>query len=314
MQFFKSLQGETQASEDAETHTVDTLTEDVSPTLEATPAEDAGTQTADTLVQDVDAKTLAAEATQPTGKSELYELMQRLIGRNLKKGELEYTSSGHAADADDGSTSIEVELKLPAGWKSGSLFHGSGATLLEAECAASAAAMRSLGKVNKRRLDFHTLLQAYLSSALASNGCEVMELDVKATTDEMGSLLCLLGHMSKKDFGRGLTARMNCKQSGRVRVRIRRDHELMLEGLNVTTSKVATGTVPGKLAGSMLGRLRTGGSVKLRMPLGEAAAKAAVALSLLEKFDNHTQQFSFTSEFADIGLNMKGIEVRVAPS
>merc|ERR1719471_2093900 len=127
--------------------------------------------------------------------------MMRLMGRPLSKGDLQYTPWGNGTIAEDESTMKEVALKLPAGWKNGVRFQGSGATLQEAEGAASDAALRALGKFKKLQwggISNKTntkVFAKYLGRALTRGGCEVVELKANARNDEMAGLLYLLAYL-----------------------------------------------------------------------------------------------------------------------
>jgi len=113
--------------------------------------------------------------------------------------------------------------------------------------------------------------------------------------------------------GRAVTAQLKYKKTKKDSfyvVRIRFGQKLILNGLKETTSRVEAGIEPARLAGTILRRLGNGDYMKLQVRGEGAAARAAVALSFLESFDND-KQFSFTSTFSS---KIKGIEVCVAPS
>jgi len=266
---------------------------------------------------------------QQSPKSKLNTLMARFMGRPLRKGDLQYTPLGDGSMAKDGSAVKEVALKLPAGWKEGLLFQGSGATLQEAENAASAAAIRALGKFKKMSwLNFQNKTNTkpfaeFLGRSLTYN--EVVEFDVGATDDEIGGLLYLLAYMGNDGNIKGrVSAQLKYKKTQQLKnqklskngfyvVRVRKNSK-KLKGLKESTSQVEADTEPARLAGSMLKNLASGGHVKLQMRGEKAAAKAAVALSVMPSFDD-AKDFSFSSTFSfDKDRKQLGIEVSVASS
>lgn len=255
---------------------------------------------------------------QQSSKSKLNQLMQSLTGRPLRKGDLQYTPLGDGTTAEDGSAVKEVALKLPAGWRDGLLFQGTGATLQEAENTAAVAAIRALGNFKKISWKSHQNttntkpFAEFLGRSLTRN--EVVEFDVGATDDEIGGLLYVLAYMGNdKDFKGRVSAQLKYKKPSQLKnqkttkkgvyvVRIRQDSK-RLKGLKESASQVEADTEPARLAASIMKNLGSGGYMKLQVRGAKAAAKAAVALSAVE-------DFSFTSKFR----GKLGIEVSVASS
>jgi len=264
---------------------------------------------------------------QQSPKSKLYSLMGRLMGREIRKDDFQYTPLGDGTTAKDGSAVKEVALKLPVGWKDGILFQGSGATQQEAEDTASAAALRVLGKfknIGLTKLGNKTNtkpLAEYLNRLSTKN--EVIRFDVSAADDQIGGLLYVLAYMGNdKNIKSDFSAELKYKNKGKNQktgkkgvyvVRIRKDSK-RLKGLKERASQVEAHTEPASLVASIMKNLGSGGSMKLRLRGQQAAAKAAVALSAVEPFDER-QDLSFTSRFfVNKTSKQFGIEVSVASS
>lgn len=286
------------------------------------------TPTVDTWTEDAEASfedsAIDAKTSWPT--SQLRDLFAQFTGKIFKNDDFAFTPLGNGTVSEDGSTLIEVGLKLPHGWKQGTVYHGSGATIQEAKDAAAATAMKALGNFTKyqwRGMSNHTSIQRFaqrLGRALKGNveviGLEIAAKDAKAN-DGIGALLVLLAELGKdSEIGHRLTARVKSIRNQRdYLVRIRRNQKLRSKSVTaVNVTNVAKTTKPGRLAGHILQCLRKGNSVKLKLSGEGAAANAAHALCLLEEFDNNTQQFSFASRFSFLNADLPSITVDVAPS
>ena len=208
--------------------------------------------------------------------------------------------------------------------RDGLLFQGSGATLQEAENTAAATAIRALGNFKKitwkdpQNKTNTKPFAEFLGRSLTRN--EVVEFDVGATDDEIGGLLYVLAYMGNDENFKGrVSAQLKYKKPSQLKnqkttkkgvyiVRIRKDSK-RLKGLKESASQVEPDTEPARLAASIMKNLGSGGYMKLQVRGAKAAAKAAVALSAVESFDER-QDFSFTSKFR----GKLGIEVSVASS